>query len=57
MPRAARIIPIASHSRYEAPTHFTTPNAVGLACSSDATPAADSVISTASPVHTPAAAA
>ncbi|MDH6618978.1 hypothetical protein M2163_006086 [Streptomyces sp. SAI-135] len=53
---AARSIPTASQVRYPAPAYFTIPNSTALAWSSEATPAADRVISTASPHHTPAAA-
>ncbi len=55
-PQAARSIPTASQARYPAPAYFTIPNSTAFAWSSEATPAADSVISTASPHHTPAAA-
>ncbi|GAA3129856.1 hypothetical protein GCM10017687_51450 [Streptomyces echinatus] len=54
--RADRSIPIASQVRYPAPAYFTTPNSSAFPCSSEATPAADRVISTVSPHHTPAAA-
>lgn len=56
IPHAARSIPTASHVRYPAPAYFTTPNSRALPWSREATPAADKVISTESPHHTPAAA-
>ncbi len=49
-------MPTASQVRYPAPAYFTIPNSTASAFSSEATPAADSVISTVSPHHTPAAA-
>lgn len=49
-------MPTASQARYPAPRNFTIPNRKAFAWSSEAAPAADSVISTASPHQTPAAA-
>ncbi len=53
---APRIIPTASQVRYPAPSSLTMPKATGLVWSSAPAPAAESAMSTASPVNTPAAA-
>src|SRR2546421_241349 len=52
---AARNRPKPIQQRYAAPAYRTTRNSPGSARSSDATPAAESVISTPSPRNTPAA--
>jgi hypothetical protein len=57
MPRAERSMPYAIHARYPAPAYFTTRTSSGVVVSTEAAPSAASVIRTASPVKTPAAAA